>query len=159
MKRNSVRPADSEIERIVNTYADSLYRMCMVSLCNRFDAEDAVSETIMRFIKYSPVFRDKEHEKAWLIRVAVNICADIGRRRSKCIVAQPDILIDTLTKEENLELKHILESLDKKYREVIVLHYIEGYSSKEIAHIFKTSDAAIRKRLQYAREKLKQLLM
>ena len=60
VKKNSVRPADSEIERIVNTYADSLYRMCMVSLCNRFDAEDAVSETIMRFIRYSPVFRDKE---------------------------------------------------------------------------------------------------
>ena len=71
MKKSSVRPTDGEIERVFVRYSDMLFRMCFTALGNNSDAEDAVSNTFLKFITNSPVFRDEEHEKAWFLRGGV----------------------------------------------------------------------------------------
>lgn len=53
----------------VMKYSDMLYRICIVMLCNEQDAQDVVQDTFCRYLEKRPVFRDAEHEKAWLIRV------------------------------------------------------------------------------------------
>ena len=61
------------VEEIVESYGDMLYRICVVILCNEQDAQDAVQETFCRYMEHSAKFHSKEHEKAWLIKVATNI--------------------------------------------------------------------------------------
>ena len=80
MQKKSVRPADEEendIEQLVRTHGQMLYKICLVMLCNSYDAEDAVQETFLRYITKGPDTGDTEHQKAWLIRTATNLCKNM----------------------------------------------------------------------------------
>ena len=63
-------------------YADILYRTAYAKLLSAHDAEDAVSETFAKYLGKTPEFRDSSHERAWFLRVCINTCTDIMRRRS-----------------------------------------------------------------------------
>lgn len=74
MQNHSGRPTGEDAEQIFRRYADTLFRFCFTLAGNQTDAEDAVSETMIRYITRAPAFDSEEHRKAWLLRVAANIC-------------------------------------------------------------------------------------
>lgn len=146
-----------DVETKIRTYTDMLFRACLVLLGDKHDAEDALQETFWRYLTKAPQFHGAEHEKAWLLRVATNICRDMRRFRWRSIpVTLADITQHCgVTDEQDSEiLAHVL-NLPQRQREVILLHYIEGYKVKDIAELLGISAAATKKRLQYARQKLK----
>ncbi|HIV85841.1 MAG TPA: sigma-70 family RNA polymerase sigma factor [Candidatus Monoglobus merdigallinarum] len=155
MKKLSVRPADSEIEDVVNKYSGMLFKLCFTVLYSNADAEDAVSDTFLRYITRSPEFADEEHKKAWLIRVAVNICKDMCRFRKKHGCESLDEAIGYCADQSEINILEEIMRLPAKYKTVIHLFYIEGYKTAEIAEILSISKSAVRKRLQYARGLLK----
>jgi len=80
------------IEQVLRTYGDMLYRLCFVMLRSEADAEDAVQETLIRYFQKAPSFSDSEHEKAWLLKVAANQCRDTLRLRNRHSHADLDTL-------------------------------------------------------------------
>lgn len=148
MKQNSVRPAD-EVIRIVNNYGNMIFRICVVILENKQDAEDAVQETVLRFMTKSADHMDSEHEKAWLIRTATNLCKDMKRYRLRHRHLNIDELNDYFEPESDRELIESVMSLPDKYKTVLHLYYMEGYHTEEIAVILNIRPEAVRKRLQY----------
>lgn len=147
---------EKDIREAVMEYSDVLYRICIVILCNEQDTQDAIQDTFCRYLEKKPKFRDKEHEKAWLIKVATNICRDMLRFR----VRHPKVYIDEV--ENNLvapEQKEILEELLElpvKQKTVIYLHYIEGYHAKEIADILGITESAVKTRLWRGRKQMRE---
>ena len=154
MKR-SVRPTEQETEETVENYSDMLFRLCMVLLGNRADAEDAVSDTFLKYIQYTGEFHEEEHKKAWLLRVATNVCKDIQRFRIRHTHINLDDLRDYCADETESGILADLVSLRQKYKEVLMLYYLYGYKTEEIAEMLRVSPACVRKRLQYARDQLK----
>jgi RNA polymerase sigma factor (sigma-70 family) len=157
MGQNSVRPAD-EVTRIMNTYGNMIFRICLVILGNEHDAEDAVQDTVIRFMTKAPGLMDSEHEKAWLIRTATNLCKDMKRYSLRHRHLNIDDLNDYFAPESDRELIECVMSLPDKYKTILHLYYIEGYHTEEIAAILKIRPEAVRKRLQYARQRLKSVL-
>ena len=151
---NSVRPAD-EIERVVKKYSNMLFRICLVMLCREQDAEDALQDTFLKYISKAPAFNDAEHQKAWLIRVATNICNDMGRFRLRHNHVNINDLSDYYETEESADILEAVLLLPQKYKIVIHLHYVEGYDMGSISEITGISIAATKKRLQRGREMLK----
>lgn len=142
------------ITAAAESYGNMLYRICLVSLGNAADAEDAVQDTFLKYIQKAPAFESGEHEKAWLIRVAVNTCKDIIKSR------RPQVDIDTLQGcavlhcaplQGSGEVMAALMSLPEKFRTVLVLHCVEGYSVAETAELIGKSPSAVKMRLQKAR--------
>ena len=82
MGNTSVRPAD-DIERIIDSYGNMLFRIALTTIGNASDAEDAVQETFIKYIDKNMSFESPEHEKAWLVRVLINKCRDVLRYRSR----------------------------------------------------------------------------
>ena len=154
MKHNSVRPAE-DVDRIVNVHGTMIFRICLVILGNEHDAEDAVQETFLRFMTKAIKVHDFEHEKAWLIRTATNICKDMKRYRLRHNHINIDDLNDYLSQENDRKLIESVLLLPDKYKTIIHLYYMEGYKTEEVAAILKISPEAARKRLQYARQNLK----
>lgn len=142
-------------EELMQKYADKLYRIALVLLANQHDAEDAVQETFLRFLKKQPTFNDDEHEKAWFIKVATNICKDMRRFQLRHPVCDISECFDTSTREQSGELLAELIQLSTKYKLPIYLHYIEGYSVKEISNLTHCSQNAVKKQLQRGREVLR----
>ncbi len=152
MAKQSVRPTDSEAEFVCEKYFGLLYKYCFSYLGNSADAEDAVSETMLKFMTKAPEFQSEEHRKAWLLRVSSNICKNMCRfRREKSL---SDIEF-TAPGERNFEIIESFMNLPQKYRNILYLHYIAGYKAREIAEMLDISEAAAKKRLQYARDAMK----
>lgn len=68
--------ASSDIEQTINSHGDAVWRACLVHLVPS-EAEDAFQNTFMKYALCDKLFNDEEHKKAWLLRVAINICKDV----------------------------------------------------------------------------------
>lgn len=147
---------ENTVEYIFMKYGEMLYKICIVMLKNSHDAEDAVQDILIKYMIRKPVFDTGEHEKAWFIRVAINLCKD----RLRFYNAHPQIDIETIktTYSEESEDKRVLEALlnlPPKYREVLFLYYVEEYKCYEIGKILRITESAVKKRLERGRNLLK----
>lgn len=145
---------DEAIERILDTYGDRLYRLCLVMLKKEADAEDAVQETILKYLQKRPKFRDQEHEKAWLLAVAANKCRDQLRFHARHPQVCIDELPETCAESRDSAVLDALMTVPEAFRLVLVLHYVEGYSTAEIAKIIGRTPSAVKMRLQKGRQLL-----
>lgn len=155
MMSHSERPADDEVEFAFKTYTNMLFKLCFTILGNAADAEDAVSDTMLRYMTKSPPFENEEHKKAWLITVATNICRSVCRFRIRRQCVNIDDIRELAANEKDAGILEEVMSLPPKYKTVLHLHYIEGYRIKEISKMLSLSESAVKKRLQYARQRLK----
>lgn len=74
----------SSVENVFRKYGEMLYKICIVMLKKPYDAEDTVQDVLIKYMTKSPGFLSEEHEKAWLIRVAI-IYVKINYVFIKCI--------------------------------------------------------------------------
>lgn len=146
---------ETNIREAVIKYSDTLYKVCIVILCNEQDAQDAIQDTFCRYLEKKPKFRDEEHEKAWLIRVATNICRDMIRFRLRHPMVDIDEVENILVAPEQKETLKELFALPVKQKTVIYLHYVEGYHIKEIADILGITEGAVKTRLLRGREQMR----
>ena len=145
-------------EKILDTYGNSILRYAYTYLHNMSDAEEVLQDTLIQFLKTAPAFETRQHEKAWLLRVAANLSKN---RLAYNSVRQTDELNDELVAENREDLSFVWEavkSLPENYREAIHLFYHEGYSTAEIAKILGRKEATVRSNLLRGRAKLKEIL-
>lgn len=158
MECGTVKNADVRIEHIVRTYGDMLFKLCLVILKNKADAEDAVQDAFYAYMTKAPSFEDTEHEKAWLIKVATNI----GRNKLRYRLRHNHLNIEDMhglcEKERSAEVLEAVFALPVQYKVAIHLHYFEGYKTSEIANILGVPQTTVLKRLERARQKLKNAL-
>ncbi len=154
---------ESEANRLVEAYADTILRVSYTYLHSTQDAEDICQDVLLKAINRAERFESTEHERAWIIRVAINAAKDLLRRQSgRATVALDDIaepVAPARATEHELEARSesVLErvmALPLEYREAIYLHYYEGYSIKQIAAIVHASESAVATRLSRGRSKL-----
>ena len=144
------------IKQIVEEHSLSMFRASYALCGNKADAEDAVQEAFLRLIEKDPTFKDDEHEKAWLLRVTINITKNMLKSSHRTnLQVNEDILYE---KNQINEVIACVLTLDERYRSVIHLYYYEGYSIKEIASILKLPPATVGTRLSRARKLLRNIL-
>lgn len=159
----SNKATNADLENAILKYSDLLYRICFLILKNEQDVGDVIQETFIQYMKKHPDFESEEKKKAWLIKVSQNKCKDFLRfhKRHSYIPLDEveDILMGTSDVEssDKVQLEEIWE-LDYKLKSVVILYYIEGYSIKETAQMLAISESACKKRLERARNKLKEML-
>ena len=152
-----------ELEELYSRNADMVYRICFMRLKSAEEAEDAVQNIFLRYLKKPKEFSDSEHEKAWFITAARNYCKDVfkfcGRLRRVDMESLPE-QAETAGSPENeeSELFEKLMSLPEKYREILYLYYYEDYPTKEIAKLLGRNESTVRTQLSKGRERLKKLL-
>lgn len=153
-------PADGQpraalgFEAAYDAYGPMVYRLAMVYLGRRADAEDVTQEVFVRLLNRTPAFADGEHEKRWLLRVAVNLCRDQlkGFWRKRAVELEPGLPAQD---PESLGLAEAIVALPEQYKGPIHLHYCEGYSVAEIGEILKLRQSAVKMRLKRGRDLLR----
>ena len=143
---------------LLDAYGNSMLRLAYTYLHNTSDAEDVVQDTLLQFLKTTPEFESREHEKAWCLRVAANIAKNKIKYNK---VRDTDELNEELVAEEREDLSFVwsaMKELPEKYREVIHLFYHEGYATADIAKILGRNEATVRSHLARGREQLKVIL-
>ena len=130
--------SEADAVRAVEQYADTVRRICMIHLKNYADTEDIFQTVFLKYVLSSVSFESKEHEKAWIIRVTVNACRDL----LKSFFRSRTVPLEELVREpaaapagEDREVLEAVLSLPGKYKDVVYLHYYEGYTAPEIGRI------------------------
>lgn len=130
---------------IYEKYKLMLYRICFTYLKNVSDTEDCVQDTFVQLIRKEPYFDNDDHEKAWLIRVASNICKNKLKHWwfSKKNNSQDDQLMGSHQLDVNETLMAIM-TLPEKYKVVVYLYYYERYNSIELSKMLNKPPSTVR---------------
>lgn len=149
------------LTRAMELWGDTIYRVALCRLQNTADAEDVYQDTFLRFCqqKWTETW-DDEHIKAWLLRVAINCCNDLGRNRKQQALLSLDSIsaADSGGIESGLEIWEAVSHLPIKQRTVFHLYYGEAYQTREISKILRMSETAVRVNLNRARATLRKEL-
>lgn len=151
---------EQELSNAMKTYGDTVYRLALCRLQNAADAEDVYQDVFLRLLGQRTGSWDGEHLKAWLIRTALNRCADLGRARKRRGAISLDEVPDMArpVDEAAAELWDAVGRLPEKLRTAVHLFYGEGYESGEIGALLGVPAATVRSHLRRARAELKDLL-
>lgn len=141
---------------VLQNFSDTVYKIAISQMSNQQDANDIFQETFIKLVQKERQFKNKEHLKAWLIRVTINNCNDFYRRWNNQTV-ELDIDIPFVEQEQS-DLFFEVQLLPIKYRQVIHLYYYEDYSVSEISKLLEIPEGTIKSDLYRARNLLKNKL-
>lgn len=149
--------SEEDASRAIDQYADTVRRICMVHLKNYDDTEDIFQTVFLKYVLHTAPFSSAEHEKAWIIRVTVNACKDLLKNVFRSRTVPLDQLIEKPQEMtgDHSELLEAVLALPEKYKDVIYLHYYEGYSAAEISSILNKNVNTVYTLLTRARQILK----
>lgn len=164
----------TSIEQAMELHADCVWRVACAHLGRGADAEDAFQDVFVRYATKAPEFSGSDHEKAWLITVATNVCRDLLRRRKRDAISSDRIedvagqvgastdggIDDVGTAQESQaeRLMVALQRIDPKYREVLYLTYYENMPAADVAAMLGVPTNTVYTRLARGRERLKEVL-
>lgn len=159
--------AENNLQLKIDEYSEMLYKLAFFQLKNYQDAEDVVQETFYQYIRTAPEFENREHEKAWFIKVTLNGCRKVFRcawyRRRDVLLpqetaAETSMEKEYLAREKRQEILNAVFSLPGKYREVLHLFYFEDFSVKQIVEVTGRKESTVTSQLTRGRELLRKKL-
>lgn len=145
-------------------YATDVLRVCYFYLGDRQKAEDVCQDVFVRLITHTPDLQEGR-EKAWLLKVALNRCRDLWRGAwlKRVVLGSPMFELvpapDEISKlADQQEMMNAINQLPVNFKEVILLHYYQGYGINEIAEMMDLPEGTISSRLSRGRKKLESIL-
>ena len=145
-----------EVCAAVEQYGSTVYRLALAQTHSQADADDVYQEVFLRYVRKPPLFQSREHEKAWLIVTAGNLCKDQLKSwwRKRRVPLEESIQCQEVGPLPDETLEKVL-ALPPQYREALYLYYYEGYSTPELASILHKKEATVRSYLHRGRALLK----
>lgn len=147
-------------EEFVSQISDAqttLYRVAKSILKNDEDCADAIQNAVLKAFDKIGTLKQEKYFRTWLTRILIHECYQIMGKKKEQVPYEEYME----KKEDSLgdsEVFYALMELDEMYRVPFTLHYIEGYSTKEIAKILDISISNVKIRLSRARAKLQERL-
>jgi RNA polymerase sigma-70 factor (ECF subfamily) len=141
-------------------------RLCYRLLGWQADVEDVVQDVFLAALRALPKFRGESSVSTWITRIAVNTCRSHGRKRRLRILggSRPEPLRrlgqsaehELMDRERFEQVRTAVRRLPPKYREAVVLHYLEELAVSEVAAVLGLGKNAVEVRLNRARKWLKE---
>ena len=154
--------SEKQFDYVYNEYAKELYNIAYGYTRNRDDSIDIMQNAYVVLLESNKKFESNEHIKYFLIRVTVNESLDLLKSASKKrVIKNNDVVVNfPETKKEELpyDLSEIVNTLPEKYKTILILHYYDDMKIKDISNVLKISEAAVKKRLERARNLIKEII-
>lgn len=153
---------EKEFEIKYNLYSQELMNITFGYTRNKYDSLDIIQDVFLKLFTCNKKFNSLQDEKRWLIRVTINKCKDYLRKSNKIILLDDETLnyhlnknLDEDDNERLYKVSEVVSKLSEKYKTVTILFYYDSLSINEISKVLKISESAIKKRLERARNIIK----
>jgi len=153
------RKRDSEaFIELMDLNMQYMYKIAKSYLKVDADVADAVQDTILTCYEKIGTLKQNQYFKTWLTRILINKCKDILRRNKDMYIGAeiPEIPVRDYH-YDNLEWKQVLQSLNEKYRTILLLYYLEEFNTREIAEILDMNEKTVQTRLARGRSKISEV--
>lgn len=151
-------------EELYEKYANDVLRVSFFYLGDKQQAEDVTQDVFIKLLTTAPDLVPGK-EKAWLLKVALNKCRDTWRNAwvRRVVLGSPAMELVGVEGEmedrmEKQELLSAIHRLPADFRDVILLHYYQGYGIAEMAQLLNVPEGTVSSRLSRGRKKLEDLL-
>lgn len=139
--------------QLIHLYKNDLYKLAKTRLKEEQDVYDAIQETIISAYESIQKLHKSYSFKSWLFKILINKCNDIYR--SKINYIELSEIVDLVSDSNSTsEIDEYIRKLSVDERTIIVLHFIEGYSLKEISKILDINESTVRSKLYRAKQKI-----
>ena len=152
---------EAAFRELYRAHAAYLYRLALRLTAGRESAsQDIVQDTWLRAIPKLPQFRWQSSLRTWLCAVLVNVHREELRRRARDADRAAEArrrlsVVGDAEPNESSDLERVIAELPDGYREVLVLHDIEGYTHREIATLLGIEEGTSKSQLSRARRTLR----
>ena len=160
----NTRSGAADFEALYAEYATDVLRVCYYYLGDRQKAEDVTQDVFVKLLTANPTL-ETGHEKAWLLKVALNRCKDLWRASwtRRVMLGTPAFELapapdDLAAVTESQDLLAAVNRLPGEFKEVVLLYYYQNYQISEIARILDQPEGTVSSRLSRARKKLQAML-
>lgn len=147
---------DEFMDRVI-ALQETLYRVSYSLLPNPYDQDDAVQETARIALQKWQTLRNENALRPWLIRILINQCYNILRKKKR--ETPTDEIHAVVPPEGNSEVIDALMRLEPQHRLPVVLNYMEGYTTREIAEIMRLPEGTVKSRIRRAKTLLKDIIL
>ena len=148
--------------RAMADWGDAVYRLALSQTRSKADAEDVYQDVFMRLYGDATEFTSSEHLKAWLLRVTINRCRDLAKsnwnRHTVAFDPVRDDIAELVRDPRDADVWDAVGQRPDNLRSSVHLHYVEGYTTDEIARMLHSQPATVRTWLSRARARVKDLL-
>jgi RNA polymerase sigma-70 factor (ECF subfamily) len=145
-------------------YATDVLRVCYFYIGDRQKAEDVCQDVFVKLLTTKPDLKAGS-EKAWLLKVALNRCRDLWRGAwfKRVILGSPVFELipapDQFGKiDEEEQIMAAVNQLPPDFKEIVLLHYYQGYGINGIAEMLSLPEGTVSSRLSRSRKRLESLL-
>lgn len=147
-----------QFSKLIKSYSGSMYRLAAGMLQNQQDAEDAVSEAVLRACENIGKLRSTEKFKAWIMQITANEARKIYNQRKRTFVSEHLEEWMPAFEDDHHELWDAVMKLDVVFREAIILFYYDRLSIREIAKVLKVKEGTVKSRLSRGKSQLREML-
>lgn len=164
MSEKRMGETKERLEQIFRDYYQLIYRVAFSQVKNHADAEDITQEVFLKIIRHDMRYQSMEHERAWIVRVTVNLCRDLLKSKwHRTSVSMEEVSEAQRGSCENFteiqdDMMWAVLQLPEKYRNCLYLFYYEDYSIKEIAQSLEMPENTVKTNLKRGRQALKEFL-
>ena len=151
-------------DELYSQFATDVLRVSYYYLGDRQRAEDVMQDVFMRYLQNHPVLL-AGREKAWLLKVALNRCRDLWRSAwlKRVVLGHPAFELFPADDEigraaDSISLAEAVNRLPREFKEVVLLHYYQGFGVSEIAEMLEIAEGTVSSRLSRARNKIQKEL-
>lgn len=152
----------SAFGELYEMYSNDMFRFAYYYTGSETAAQDCVSEAVLTAFRKVTELKNAASFKSWLFRILRNCCAESFRKRSREIPTQEvysGVHSFDEASNEKISLKNALLKLPSDERELIILYYCSGYTSKEISLMLTVNENTVRSKISRAMQKLKKEVM
>ena len=147
-----------ELQERVRACQQKLYGMGYMLTHSQADCEDAVQEALIKAWRKLGSLREEQYFESWLMRIVINECRNIHRKRSRRGELPLETYAAALPASPEPELYMALKSLPEKYSVALTLKYINGYTMEEMAKILHLPRGTVASRVNRAKMLLRKEL-
>lgn len=130
-----------------DTRKSKFYKIGWAYLKSHHDVEDVFHNTIIKVHEKIHQLKEEQYFDTWVTSIFINECRNLYRKNKQREMEGPVVTEDMSQHETKVEVLDGLAQLDEKYKEIIILKYMKGFSQDEIAEILKVPVGTIKSRL------------
>ena len=153
----------NSFEELINIYFDRLYKEAYLRCKYEEDAKEIVQETIYKAYKNIRNLKEPQYFKTWISKILINVANDYMRKNGMVVLSHDEnSYIKEVHQGDNIDIKidlyNAIDELEDKYKDAIILRYIEDLKIEEISNILDRPVNTIKTHIRKAIKDMKSLL-
>ncbi|WP_434798992.1 sigma-70 family RNA polymerase sigma factor [Terrisporobacter vanillatitrophus] len=161
--KRAIKGSREAFEDLINMYFDRLYKEAYLRCKHEEDAKEIVQETIYKAYRNIKSLKEPKYFKTWLSKILINVSNDYMRKNGMIELEHDENdYVKKVHNHDQIEIKidlyNALDELEDKYKDVIILRYIEDLKIEDISQILERPVNTIKTHIRKAIKDMKNLL-